>query len=161
MDLSKVLTISGKPDLFKHIAQSKNGIIVESLIDGKRLNAFASMRVSSLHEISIYTEGEDVPLEDVFKNIYKKVNGEKAIDHKSSAEELKTFFEEALPEYDKEKVYVSDIKRVVKWYNILQEKGMVDLEEPEKTENEEEVKDEVKAETKETEVKAEDTEEKN
>lgn len=131
MDLTKILSISGKPDLFKHIAQSKNGIVVESLIDGKRINAFASMRVSALHEIAIYTEGEDMPLEDVFKRIFKKEDGGQAIDHKVSNKELKKYFEEVLPEYDKDRVYVSDIKRLIKWYNLLQSKGLVDLEEKE------------------------------
>lgn len=143
MDLTKILSISGKPDLFTHIAQSKNGMIVESLVDGKRLNAFASMRVSALHEIAIYTEGEDMPLEDVFKRIFKKEDGGQAISHKVSSKELKKYFGGVLPEYDEERVYVSDIKRLIKWYNLLQSKGLIDLEENEDDKKEEENKAEV------------------
>ncbi len=147
MDLSKILSVSGKPDLYKHVAQSRNGIVVESLTDGKRMNAFASMRISALQDIAIYTEDEDVPLEDVFRSIYIKTGGEKAISHKAKNDEIKAFFAEVLPEYDKERVYVSDMKRVIKWYNALHDKGLVDAEK-----KEEETKEE-KSESKNTEDK--------
>ena len=119
MDLSKFLSISGKPGLYKHIAQSKTGIVVESLIDGKRISAFASDQVSTLNDISIFSTDEDIKLEDVFKNIFEKEEGKTAISEKSTPSELKKYFEEVLPEYDKDRVYVSDIKKVIKWYNIL------------------------------------------
>jgi len=129
MDLSKILSIAGKPGLFEMVSQSKSGLIVESLLDGKRIPAFSHERISSLEEISIFTEVDDVPLREVFQSIFKKEEGKKTISHKSSANELKAFMEEILPDYDKERVYVSDIKKLVSWYNLLVEKGLIDLEE--------------------------------
>ena len=143
MELSKILSISGKPGLFKMLAQTKNGMIVESLLDGKRFTAFSHERVSTLEEISIYTDDEDMPLKDVLKAIYEKQNGEAALSHKSEGNELKSFFEEAVPEYDKENVYVSDIKKVINWYNTLHEHNLLDF-----TEEEEEKKEEDKEEKK-------------
>ncbi|MEA2042042.1 MAG: DUF5606 domain-containing protein [Bacteroidota bacterium] len=137
MDLTKILSVSGKPGLHKHIAQSKNGVIIESLIDGSRSNAFASQQVSSLQDIAIFTYGEDKPLTEVFQDIYKKEDGKQSISHKSSANELKAFFEEILPDYDKERVYISNIKRIIEWYNILIENNLVDLEVPEEEKEEE------------------------
>ena len=101
------------------VSQAKNSIIVESLLDGKRIPAYATSRISALEDISIYTEEEDVKLADVFKAIYEKANGGKAIDPKSSGNELKNYFEEVLPSYDRDRVYVSDIKKLVNWYSIL------------------------------------------
>jgi len=143
MDLSKILSISGKPGLFKMLAQTKNGMVVESLLDCKRFTAFSHERVSTLEEISIYTDDEDMPLKDVLKAIYKKQNGESALSHKSEDNELKSFFEEAVPEYDKENVYVSDIKKVINWYNTLHEHKLIDFTEEE--EKKEEGKEEKKA----------------
>ena len=114
MDLSKILSISGKPGLYKHIAQSKTGIVVESVSDGKRTSAFSTDQVSSLSDISIFTTDEDVKLEDVFKNIFEKEEGKKAISAKSSSSDIKSYFEQVLPEYDKDRVYISDIKKVLK-----------------------------------------------
>lgn len=130
MDLSKVLSIAGKPGLFKMVSQSKSGLIVESLIDGKRIPAFSHERISSLEEISIFTETDDAPLKDVLKGIFKKENGNETISHKSNANELKALLESVLPDYDKERVYVSDIKKLVNWYNILVAHQLIDLEEP-------------------------------
>lgn len=134
MELSKILAISGKPGLYKSLTQSKNGFIVESLQDGKRFTAFASERISTLEEISIYTESEDVPLKDVFRLIFEKKQGEPAMSPNSTPDELKTFFEEILPKYDKERVYVSDIKKVFNWYNTLLEHKLLDFKEDEKKE---------------------------
>ncbi len=131
MDLSKILSISGKPDLYKHIAQSKNGIIVESLNDGKRINAFSTMRISALQDIAIYTEGEDVPLATVYRTMFKQTEGKEAPSHKSDDKTVTDFFEKVLPEYDKERVYISDIKRALKWYNLLISHNLVDDIEPE------------------------------
>lgn len=124
--LKGLLAISGQRGLFKMVSQAKNSIIVESLLDGKRIPAYATSRISALEDISIYTEDEDVKLEDVFKAIYEKENGGKAIDPKSSGNELKDYFEEILPLYDRERVYVSDIKKVLSWYNVLIENNLFD-----------------------------------
>lgn len=134
MDLKKILSISGKPGLFKMITETKTGVVVESLIDGKRLTAFAHQRISALEEISIFTEGEDMPLKDVMKAIHEKQNGEKAIDHKSSSKQLIEFFTEAIPEYDAERVYTSDIKKIIQWYNILHNKDLLVFSEEENEE---------------------------
>ena len=124
--LKGLLAISGQRGLFKMVSQAKNSIIVESLLDGKRIPAYATSRISALEDISIYTEEEDVKLADVFKAIYEKANGGKAIDPKSSGNELKNYFEEVLPSYDRDRVYVSDIKKVLTWYNILIENDLID-----------------------------------
>lgn len=134
------------------VAQTKTGIVVESLTDGKRFTAFAHERMSALEEISIYTEGEDLPLRNVLKNIYQKENGEKSIDPNSSAHELAAYFEEVAPGYDKEKVYKSDIKKVFKWYNLLVEKELLDFtgnESNDEENNNEEAEEQKKGEEKE------------
>jgi len=130
MDLTKILSISGKPGLFLMVGDAKNKIIIESLIDGKRYPAFSHDKISSLKEISIYTETDDLPLEDAFKNLFKALDG-KTIENpkKMSSADLKTLFEKAVPGYDKESVYVSNMKSVFTWYNILVEKNLIDLEE--------------------------------
>jgi hypothetical protein len=156
MDLKGILSISGLPDLYKHIAQSKNGIIVESLQTKKRTQAFTSSKISALEDISIYTEDEDISLKEVLKKIFTKENGNKSISHLSEPDILKKYFAEVLPNYDKEKVFVSDMKRVIKWYNILQEHNLIDLEE-EKHKEKIELKTKEKVEEK-TEEKIEDSE---
>jgi hypothetical protein len=135
MDLSKILSISGKPGLYRHVGQSKTGIVIESLVDGKRSSAFASEQISALNDISLYTTGEDIKLEDVFVNIFEKESGKAAISEKSSSEELKKYFEEVLPEYDKDRVYISDIKKVIKWYNILAKNEVPELTAKKEEEN--------------------------
>jgi hypothetical protein len=129
MDLTKILSISGKPGLYKMVGEAKNKIIVESLIDGKRHPAFSHDKISSLKEISIYTNEEDIPLEDVLKNIYKVMEG-KPVEHpkKISSADIKKLFEKALPNYDKDAVYVSNMKSIFSWYNILLENNLIDLE---------------------------------
>jgi hypothetical protein len=131
MDLSKILAIAGKPGLFKMLAQTKNGLVVESMLDGKKFTAFSHERISTLEEISIYTADEDRPLKDVLKAIHDMQEGKAAISHKATAEELKAFFEKAVPDYDKENVYISDIKKVINWYNALLEQDMLDFTEEE------------------------------
>ncbi|MCD7963104.1 MAG: DUF5606 domain-containing protein [Rikenellaceae bacterium] len=140
MDLKDILTISGQPGLYKFVAQSSNGIIVESLADCKRSNVSASSRVSSIGEIAIYTDSDDMPIEKVFQSIYRDTDGKETISHKSSADELKSYFEKILPEYDRDQVHVSDMKKVLSWYNILNSKGMIDLIEKEEEEVAEENK---------------------
>src|SRR4030042_5266892 len=132
MILKDILAISGQPGLFKFIAQGKNAIIVEHLETKKRSSAFSSARVSSLDEISIFTEEEDLPISKVFDIIHEKGNGGPAIDYKSDPEKLKAWFAEILPRYNKEKVYISDIKKVAHWYNILYQLNLLVKEEPEK-----------------------------
>ena len=114
-----MLSISGKGGLYRFIAQARNGIVVEAIEDKKRHVAPATARVSSMEDIAIFTEGEDVPLCDVFYKIYQKEEGGEAISHKSGNDELKAYFLDILPEYDAERVYVSDIKKVLNWYNIM------------------------------------------
>jgi hypothetical protein len=129
--LKGILAISGHQGLFKHVAESKNHIIVESLETGKRMPVYSSSKVSALEDIAIYTDTADVPLRDVFKSIAEKEENGEAISHKSTNDQLKKYFTEVLPEYDKERVYVSDIRKVVLWYNILCEKELLDFTEVE------------------------------
>jgi hypothetical protein len=136
MDLTEILSISGKPGLYKMLSHTKSGMLVESLADNKRFPVFAHEKVSSLEEISIFTEDDDVPLKDVFKKIHEMLEGDKALSHKSSGEELKDFFDDVLPDYDKERVYVSDIKKVIQWYNVLHEMEMLDFTEEEESKEE-------------------------
>ncbi len=134
MDLTEILSISGKPGLHKMISQTKGGMLVESMSDQKRFPVFAHEKVSSLEEISIFTETDDIPLKDVFKKINEMMEGDKALSHKSSSDELKDFFDDVVPDYDKERVYVSDIKKVMQWYNVLHEMEMLDFTEEEEAE---------------------------
>ncbi|MFB6316969.1 DUF5606 domain-containing protein [Saccharicrinis sp. FJH54] len=131
--LKGILSISGKPGLYKMVTQGKNSIIVESLLDGKRIPAHSFAKVISLEDIAIFTETEEVPLADVFKAIIEKEGeGNPAPDAKSiSGDDLKTYFEEILPEYDRDRVYVSDMKKVLAWYNLLLENDLLktDVEE--------------------------------
>jgi hypothetical protein len=136
MDLTEILAISGKPGLYKMLSHTKTGMLVESLADNKRFPVFAHEKVSSLEEISIFTEDDDVSLKDVFKKIHEMLEGDKALSHKSSGEELKDFFDDVLPDYDKERVYVSDIKKVIQWYNVLHEMDMLDFTEEEESKDE-------------------------
>jgi hypothetical protein len=132
MDLSGIISIGGMPGLYKVVAQAKSGLIVESLIDKKRFPAYASSKVSTLDDISVFTTGEDLPLKDVLKNILEKEKGKPALDHKSPEADLKKYFSEVVPEYDSERVYISDIKKIISWYNLLQKNDL--LKEKEKEE---------------------------
>ncbi len=127
--LKGILAIAGQPGLFKVISEGKNSVIIESLLTGKKSTAYADAKMSTLEDIAIYTLEEDMPLKKVFKKIANKENGGQAIPSKSSPEELKNYFAVVLPEYDKERVYVSDLKKVVTWYNLLNEKGLLVFEE--------------------------------
>ncbi len=142
MVLKDIMAISGESGLFKFIAQGKNSIIVEHLETKKRSSAFASAKVSSLDEISIFTEKEDMPLSKVFDLIFEKEKGGPSIDYKSDPEKLKTYFAEVLPEYDRDRVYASDIKKVIHWYNLLLQLNLLIKEEPEKKEEKAEEKHE-------------------
>jgi len=130
MDLQKILSVSGKPGLYKIIGQTKSGVIAEGLLDKKRIPVFATDKMSSLEDIRIFTEDGDVPLKDVFKNIYDKESaGQTTVTGKDSNDALKQYFNEILPDYDKERVYVSDIKKVISWYNLLLENEILNFEE--------------------------------
>lgn len=126
MDLSGIISIAGMSGLYKVVAQSKNGIIVESLSDKKRMPAFATHRVSALEDVSVYSTGEDVPLKDVFQKIFDKEKGGACIDHKQADAELKKYFKAAFAEYDEDRVYTSDIKKILMWYNLLQKEGLLE-----------------------------------
>jgi hypothetical protein len=139
MNLKDIMAISGEPGLFRFKAQGKNAIIVEDIETGRRSSAFASARVSSLEDISIFTDNEDVPLAKVLDKIYELENGGPAPDPKSSPDQLKAYFETVLPEYNKDKVYTSDIKKVVQWYNLLHKMNLLIKEEPRKEEDKPEV----------------------
>ena len=131
------MSISGKGGLYKFIAQARNGIVVEALEDKKRHVAPATARVSSLEDIAIFTEDEEVPLADIFYSIHERTEGKQSLSHKADVSELKSLFEELVPDYDEERVYVSDIKKVFQWYNQLQSHGLlevIDKEDEEKTE---------------------------
>jgi hypothetical protein len=131
MNLKDILAIGGQPGLYKMLSQAKNNIIVESLTTGKRMPAYATSKISSLDDIAIFTLNEDLPLHKVFTKIYEKESGGPAIDHKSDTQKLVRYMEEILPDYDRDRVYVSDIKKLVQWYNILLEKGFITPDEPE------------------------------
>lgn len=135
--LKEILSISGKPGLQKLISNSANAIIVESLIDGKRFPAYSNSKIIALEDISIYTENEDLPLKDVFKRIYEKQNGAQTFNHKDATENIVTYFGEIVPEYDKDRVYVSDMRKIIQWYNLLNEKGYLKFQEEEEEEKKE------------------------
>ncbi|WP_432411114.1 DUF5606 family protein [Rasiella sp. SM2506] len=129
MSLEKILSISGKPGLYQLKTQTRNGFVAESLIDGKKISVGARDNVSLLSEIAIYTLTEELPLREVFKKISEKENGGPTINHKVPKVELEEFFFEVLPDYDEDRVYPSDIKKVVQWYNLLQKNGVTDFSE--------------------------------
>ncbi len=131
MSLDKILAISGKPGLYELKTQTRSGFLAESLIDGKRLSVSIRHNVSILSEIAIYTFTEEVPLREIFQKIYDKEEGGQAISHKESKNTLESYFSEILPDYDEDRVYASDMKKVIQWYNVLQSKGLTDFSEPE------------------------------
>ena len=140
--LKDIMSISGKGGLYKFIAQARNGVVVESMDDQKRHVAPATARVSSLEDIAIFTQEEEVPLADIFMKIYEKTDGKESISHKASGDELKSSFEELVPDYDDERVYVSDIKKVFQWYNQLHACDMLEVIESEDEAKEEETSSE-------------------
>jgi len=129
MNLAGIIAISGKPGLYKVIAQGKNTIIVESIEDKKRVPAYATDRISALDDISIYTYDDDKPLREIFTDIFKKENGGATISHKEDAKKMHAYLLEILPNFDQDRVYPSDIKKLLQWYNLLQKAGELILEE--------------------------------
>ena len=144
MDLSKIVSISGKPGLYVVKSQAVGRLIVESVLDGKCTHAFARERMSSLEEISIFSVDEDKPLKEVFKGIHDKMGDQVDFDFKkASNDQLKAKFLEVMPDYDQDAVYPSDMKKVFAWYQMLNDKGLLDFTvEEEKTEAETEAKEE-------------------
>ena len=132
MSLDSILSISEKPGLFKLITKTKNGFIAESLIEKKRISVSLRSNVSLLSEIAIYTLTEEVPLSKVLKKIKDKENGDKtSVSHKDTKDKLEEYFFSVLQDYDEDRVYASDIKKIIRWYNILQENNMLHLLEDE------------------------------
>ncbi|MDA3879866.1 MAG: DUF5606 domain-containing protein [Prolixibacteraceae bacterium] len=136
--LKDILAIAGQPGLYKTISKGSKNLIVESLSTGKRIPAHSTNKIIALEDIAIFTTKGEVQLKEVLKKIAEKEDGKPSIDHKSSGNELKNYFGEVLPDYDEDRVYVSDIKKVIQWYNILQEKDMLSFEDEEKENDEEE-----------------------
>ncbi|HAT70198.1 DUF5606 family protein [Croceibacter atlanticus] len=137
MSLDKILSISGKPGLYELKARTRAGFVAESLVDGKKMAVGAHNNVSMLSEIAIYTYSEEVPLREVFQKIAEKEDAKETISHKSSKKELENLFSEILPEYDEDRVYISDIKKVIQWYNLLVKNNVTDFSETEASSEEE------------------------
>lgn len=134
--LKTILSISGKPGLFKLVSNSKNIIIVESLTDGKRFPSYARDKVVSLGDIAMYTETEDVPLREVLAKVKELEKGAVAsVDPKADASVLREWFAKVLPDFDRDRVYASDIKKLVQWYNLLVTSGNDDFSEEEAEKN--------------------------
>eukprot|EP00736_Rhodelphis_marinus_P002502 Rmarinus@m.27843 len=137
MNLSGILAISGFPGLFKLVSQMKSGLVVESIVDGKRMPAYATNKILALEDISIYTDEDDVPLADVFALIAKKNDGKATVNpKKASVDELKKELAAVLPDYDRDRVYNSDLKKLFQWYNLLAENGLLIEEEVEEVKEE-------------------------
>jgi len=136
MNLEKILSISGKPGLYALKIQTRTGFVAESLLDGKKITVGLRSNVSLLSEISMYTNSAEKPLAEVMRNIAVKEDNGPAISHKEDNTTLVTYFKEILPDYDEDRVYPSDIKKVINWYNMLQAKGLVSKEAPQPKEEE-------------------------
>ena len=147
MKLDKILAIAGKPGLFELKLQTRSGFVAESLLDGKKITVGMRSNVSLLSEISMYTYTEEKPLVEIMRAIAVKENEGAAISHKEDNAKLVAYFKEILPDYDEDRVYASDIKKLLNWYNILQAKGMVSKDKP-KVENAESIKEQVVEEVK-------------
>lgn len=142
MNVEKILAISGKPGLFELKVQTRSGFVAESLLDGKKITVGMKSNVSLLSEISMYTQTGEKPLVEILRSIAVKENEGPAISHKEDNAILLAYFVEVVPDYDEDRVYPSDIKKVLNWYNMLQAKGMVSKEEP-NVESPESVKEQV------------------
>ena len=135
MKISEVLAISGKPGLYKVIASSQKNLVVESMIDGKRTSVPGSARVSSLGDIMMYTHNDDVPLRDILENMHKKTKGTEAPNHNSSSpQEIKDFVDSVVKDLDHDRIYISDLKKLVQWYNTLLAKNAFPFENEEEAE---------------------------
>jgi len=121
MNLSGIISINGMAGLFKVVASSKNGVIVESLTEKKRFPVFGSSKISALEDISMFAESGDKPISEIMKSIFDKEKGGKALDHKADDKAIEAYFSEILADYDKERVYVSNMRKLFNWYNLLHE----------------------------------------
>lgn len=130
MSIEKILAISGKPGLYELKLQTRTGFLAESLIDGKKITVGLRSNVSLLSEISVYTYDGEIRLSEVFRNIAEKEDNGPALSHKEDGAALTTYFREVLPEFDEDRVYASDIKKILNWYNMLQANGLVSKEAP-------------------------------
>ena len=135
MNLEGIINVTGKPGLFKVISSSSNNVIIESLIEKKRTAIYSHTQANLLDEIGIYTYNDTIPLSEIFTKIATKTNCGPSISHKSSKTELISYFRDILPEYDEERVYISDIKKVIQWYNSMQSLKMIKLEKAKKKES--------------------------
>ena len=126
-DLSKILAVSGQSGLYLYIAQTRSGAVVESLSDKKRSSVSVTSKITSMADISIYTDDEEVKLQQVFENMKEVLGDADAPSAKSKPEELKALFEKALPAYDRDRFYVSHMKKVVEWYNALKNYASLDF----------------------------------
>ncbi|MBK7312187.1 MAG: DUF5606 domain-containing protein [Sphingobacteriaceae bacterium] len=135
MDLTGFISITGQPGLYKIVAQSKNGIIVEGLSDKKRVNVYASTKVSTLTDISMFTTGDDKPINEIMTAIFDKEKGGPAVDAKADDKTVEAYFAQVLPDYDKERVYVSNMRKLFSWYNALQSTSNLKTEEENKDAN--------------------------
>lgn len=140
MDLSKIISISGKPGLYRIVAQGRQALIVESLTDNKRAPVHSSVKVSSLDEISMFTTGEDVPLAKVLESLHKVEKGKASLDPKEDDEKLFKKLGEALPEHDRERIYPSDVRKLFTWYAQLLKAGEFDKKEEKKKASKDEEK---------------------
>lgn len=140
MDINKILSIGGRPGLWEMKAQTRGGVLAESLMDGKKIPVNVKNNISMLGEISIYTYAEEIPLREVFQKIGEKESFKKSIDHKTNKNELISYFREVLPEFDEDRVYQSDVKKIIQWYNTLIEKGFTSFVEAESEEEKTEEK---------------------
>ena len=142
MSLDKILSIGGRPGLYKLLTQTRTGLVAESLLDNRKVTVGMSSNVSVLSEIAIYTLEEELPLRTVFEKIQLKEEGGKtSVKHKDDKLSLEEYFFEVLPNYDEDRVYVSDIKKVIQWYNILHDHGITDFSEPEEESDKADEKD--------------------
>lgn len=130
MSIEKILSISGKPGLYELKLQTRTGFVAESLIDGKKITVGMRSNVSLLSEISVYTYDGEMRLSEVFRSIAEKEDNGPALSHKEDNGKLTAYFREVMPEFDEDRVYASDIKKILHWYNMLQAKGMVSKEKP-------------------------------
>jgi hypothetical protein len=135
MELKEILAVAGYPGLYKFVAQSTRGVIVESLADGKRMNVPSNARVSSMTDISVFTESEDRPLADVFTAFYAHTGGAATVSHKEAPAVVTAAFAEVVPDYDPDRVHFSDMKKIVQWFNALVAAGMTEFALPEEVES--------------------------
>ncbi len=133
--LKEIISISGHSGLFKFVSQGRQGIIVESLIDGKRINVPVTAKVSAISDIAVFTDSGEVALREVLAKIKEMEDGKPSIDPKSDPKEIVKYFAKAMPDYDRDRVYTSDIKKIITWYNQLQAHNLLDLLKEEPSDN--------------------------